>query len=223
MKRILLTCGVVCFLASCGSNTPKQAEQPAEAPVEVNAVEKQKACCPEMQAVMDNFAKWGELNDEQKTQAIVDAKALADKKLAEMKAKCEAEAANMTEEMAAKKAECKANCEKAWAEFENMCLDGKKAFLENFFSHKCCEHKCNHEGDHKCDQKCNHEGDHKCEQKCDQKCNHEGDHKCDHKCDQKCNHEGELKCEKKCDQKCEKKFKKEAGEKCDQKCKKEAK
>lgn len=183
MKKILLTCGIVCLLASCGSNTPKQAEQPAEAPVEeVKAVE-EHACCPEMQAVMDNFAKWGEMNDEQKAQAIADAKALADKKLAAMKEKCEAETANMTEEMAAKKAECKANCEKAWAEFENMCLDGKKAFLEKFFSHKCCGNECNHEGEHKC----NHEGEHQC----NHECNHEGEHQCNHEGEHQCNHECE--------------------------------
>ena len=50
MKKILLTCGIVCLLASCGSNTPKQAEQKAEASVEVKAVEEHHACCPEKQA-----------------------------------------------------------------------------------------------------------------------------------------------------------------------------
>ena len=167
MKKLALMLGMAClFMVAC-NNAPKKGATEATAAEQTEAVE-EKHECP-MGQLMDEYAKWDEMDDAAK--AELNAKAVAmfaemDAKMAEMKEEgkeCQKEMAEMTEEQKAeceaKCAEMKAKCEEmkaAWENIANLSADEQKdLIMQRFDGMKQCHHGekdcCKGEEGHKCE------------------------------------------------------------------------
>jgi hypothetical protein len=131
------------MMVAC-NNTPTEPEQTNTPAPENTEVVEEKQECP-MHALKDKFAKWEELDEAGKATLVEEAtKVFADMdaKMEEVKANGEEACKDMTEEMKAKCEEMKT----AWANFENLDLEGKKDLilkrLEGCGGDKpCCKHE----------------------------------------------------------------------------------